>query len=48
MGFNLEVFFEELLEVIDNKASNDYEKCDKLDELIRAAHKYAKECGHVA
>lgn len=46
MGFNLEMMFEELLEILesDKKAAK---KCKEIKREVLAAKKYAEECGYI-
>jgi len=46
MGFSLEMFFDELFEILDSdmKAAK---KIKLLVKVIYEAKQYAKECGHI-
>ena len=44
MGFSLEVFFNELFEVLDSDISAGA-KCKRIYKIVIDARQYAKECG---
>ena len=46
MGFNLEMFFDELIEIIDSDMKI-HKKWNVLCRAIMNGYKYAKECGHL-
>ena len=45
MGFNLELFFDELLFILNNNDIDEIDKLNMLEECIKEEQKYAKECG---
>lgn len=51
MGFSLERFFEELLELLDDSAKNDAgdaaSDLRRIEELVKQEQKYARECGQI-
>lgn len=47
MGFSLELFFEELKEIQDDRSIDEQDMLAKLEECINDARTYAKECGMI-
>ncbi len=46
MGFNLEMFFKELEEIL--KSKNIFTQLARLRKAIQEGRVYARECGHIS
>lgn len=51
MGFNLDMFFKELLEVLDNSAKHEAGDASgdlrMIEQLVKNGQQYARECGFI-
>ena len=45
MGFSIEMFFNDLKEILNNKDIDEVDMLTELEECITNAEKYARECG---
>lgn len=48
MGFSLQMFFDELEEILDNDDLDEIDKLFSINNCIECSRKYATECGQLS